>query len=110
MCIVFVTCLTEGAREALSTPKHPKLTKVKNNPFLAPHDRPFFKEAIWKARFFYSPPLKGVMLKLPILVGEGIKGESLFRGARKERSFSRQSTSARTSERVARTDRAHPSL
>ena len=58
MCIVFVTCLTEGAREALSTPKHPKLTKVKNNPFLAPHDRPFFKEAIWKARFFYSPPPK----------------------------------------------------
>ena len=44
-CVLYLLpVVTEGAREALSTPKHPKLTKVKNNPFLAPHDRPFFKE------------------------------------------------------------------
>ena len=55
MCIVFVTCLTEGAREALSTPKHPKLTKVKNNPFLAPHDRPFFKEGHLEGKDYSLP-------------------------------------------------------
>ena len=63
---------------------------------------------------FISPPPKrwdhDVTCLRHVLVGRGIKGESLFRGARKERYFSRQSTSARTSERVARTDRAHPSL
>ena len=42
MCIVFVTCLTEGAREALSTPKHPKLTKVKKQ-------KRFFRDFFFRA-------------------------------------------------------------
>ena len=90
MCIVFVTCLTEGAREALSTPKHPKLTKVKITrswPLMI--DR-FSMTDIWKARFFIPPPLKSGALtsgSFHVLVGEGFKGESLFRGREKKDTF-----------------------